>query len=187
MGRLLQRLAVLSPRSLLVRWWVLLLLLGLLSLVPPLEGIATAAAFCIFVGYPYALILGLPGGIVRSSIRFVARWLLMGFIGIILVMAVAIPFLPDDYATPTNPSSWQEWLEVALGAASVVVIFSPFFLGAAALNDTRRYMRQDSTLESIPNFLALYFGLFGGLLHVHRRVREVLMPANISLQAARER
>jgi len=28
--------------------------------------------------------------------------------------------------------------------------------------------------ESVPNFLALYFDLAGGILYVHSRVREVL-------------
>lgn len=181
MAVLLQSLAKLSPTELLFRWWFLFCFLGLISLSPPLEGLAAAGAFALFVGYPYILILGLPPGIVRPSIRSAARWLLLGFVVVALVMAVAIPFLPDNYATPHNPGSLRDWAELAFGLAACLVVFSPFFLGAAALNDTRHHMRQSPTLESIPNFLALYFGPFGGLLHVHRRIREILVPTSPQL------
>jgi hypothetical protein len=174
MEALLRYLATLSPRKLLLSCWAVLLLLSLLLLFRPLEGIATAAGLCLIAGYPYVLILGLPSGIVRPSIKVTARWLLVGFVGVVVALAVGIPFLPEEYKTPTSPQSGREWLELLFGVLSVAAIFPPFFLGAAALNDTRRYMRQDPTLESIPNFLALYFGFAGGLLWVHRRVREVL-------------
>jgi len=162
-------------------------LLWLLSLISPLEGVATAAALCLFVGYPYVVILGLPPGIVRPSIKSLARWLFVGFVGVVLTLAVAIPFLPEGYETPRNPQSGHEWLELFFGITSVFVVFLPFFLGAVALNDARRYMRQDPTMETVPNFLALYFGCVGGMLYVHRRVREVLaLPANTSLERTRE-
>jgi hypothetical protein len=176
METLMRGLAMLPPRKLFLSWWAAMILLSLLSLIRALEGIAIAAALCLIVGYPYVLILGLPVGVVRPLIKSIARWLLVGFVGVVLTLAVAIPFLTEEYKTPTSPQSGREWLEWSFGLLSVAVIFLPFFLGAAALNDTRRYMRQDPTLESIPNFLALYFGMAGGLIYVHRRIREVLNP-----------
>jgi hypothetical protein len=86
-----------------------------------------------------------------------------------------------------NPRSVREWLELFFGIALVSVVFLPSFLGAAALNDARRYMRRDPAMEAVPNFLALYFGCVGGSLYVHRRVREVLaLPTYTSLERPHE-
>jgi hypothetical protein len=154
-----------------------MLLLSFLAFFRPLEGVAAAAAFSLIVGYPYVLILGLPVGIVRPSIKTTTRWLLVGFVGFALTLAVALPFYPKGYETPMNPQTLREWLELLFAMLSLAVVFPPFFFGAAALNDARRYMRQSPPSASISNFLALYFGIAGGLLYVHRRVREVLDAA----------
>jgi hypothetical protein len=115
--------------------------------------------------------------VVRGSIQSIARWLQVGFALVLVCMAIFIPFLPEGYSTPRAPRSAVEWFEQVFAIVACVVIFSPYFLGAAALNDARRHLGQDPTRESVPNFLALYFWPFGGLIHVHRRVREVLHAA----------
>ncbi len=68
-----------------------------------------------------------------------------------------------------------------------IVIFAPFFLATAALNDLRKSVGVQQEFDSLPNFLAFYFWLFGGVFYVHRQVQAALMPANNSLERARER
>ena len=174
MERFLRSLGHLTPGRLLVVCWAAIVVLAVLMHVPILEGVATAAALAIFCGYPYALILGLPHGIVRPAVKAWASRLFVGFAIVLVLLPLALPQIPDGYSTPTSPHSVREWLEVVLAVAVNIVVFAPFFLGSAALNDLLRAMREERILKSIPNFLALYFGLFGGLLYVHRRVREVL-------------
>jgi hypothetical protein len=87
-------------------------------------------------------------------------------------MVLAIPFLPNGYSTPIPLAAPIEWMEVVFAVAVNVVVFGPFFLGAAALNDVRHAMKQPTVLDSIPNFLTLFFGMFGGLLFAHRAIRQ---------------
>jgi hypothetical protein len=177
MQTILRNLAAHSPGELLFVGWAVLLVLSLVALVPALQGLATAASLCLVAGYPYVLLLGLPNGVVRNSIRIAARVLFVGFVCVLVVLATVIPFPPSGYAPPISPESWREWVEFMFGILAGTVVIAPSLLGAAALNDTRRYLQQDPKRESLPNFLALYFCAFGGILHVHRRVRELLTAA----------
>lgn len=169
--RLLPLLLAFSPLKLLFFWWALLLFLNLLSLIPYFEGIALAAGVCLFCCFAYLVVLGLPDGIVRESIRSVTRGLLWGLIAIMVLMSIAIPFLPSGYSTPTNPESFRHWIEFAVGLVSVVVVFAPFFLAAAALNDVLRHLGTNPTLMSLSNFLAVYCCPVGGLLVIHPKLR----------------
>ena len=143
-----------------------------LSTIHVLRGLGPAVGLLFICGYPYLVILGLPDGVVRIRVKSWARFLFIGFLGLLILLAVLAPFFPEGYATPLAPQTVREWLELLLGVAVDVVVFGPFFLGSAALNDSRRAMKQDPTLESFTNFIALYFGIFGGLIYVHGRVRE---------------
>ena len=174
MERFLLTLASLTPARLLLLLWVVVAVMTVLIYVPAFEGVATAAGLVLLCGYPYVLILGLPEGVVRPAVRAWAHWLFRGFCILLVALPLVLPLVPDGYSTPSSPKTAREWLEIIVALAVNVVVFAPFFLGSAALNDLRRAAHQSPTLESIPNFLALYFGLFGGLLYVHRRVREAL-------------
>jgi hypothetical protein len=174
MERFLLTLARLTPARLLLLLWALVAVITAVIYVPALEGVATAGGFILLCGYPYVLILGLPGGVVRSSVRTWARWLFIGFCIFLMALPLVLPAMTEGYSTPSSPGSAREWMEIVAALAVNIVVFAPFVLGSAALNDLRRAAHQDPPMESISNFLALYFGLFGGLLYVHRRVREAL-------------
>src|SRR6187551_2671026 len=105
MPTVLRNLASITPRRLLIAFWVLAVAASLLARVAVLEGVATAILFVLVVGYPYAVILGFGPGVVRSSIRSIARWLLVGLALVLVCMAIFIPFLPEGYSTPTDPKS----------------------------------------------------------------------------------
>ena len=164
-------LATLTPKQLLLASWVMLAAAGVLTTFRAFEGVAVAVGLLLLCGYPYALILGLPNGVVGASLRAWTRALFFGFLLALALLAVLGPFLPTEYSAPGLVT---QWLRLLAALAINIVIFAPFFLGAAALNDLLRAARKDLTLQSIPNFLALYFGIFGGWLYVHRRVREAL-------------
>lgn len=174
MSRVLLMFATLTPGRLLLASWVVWFAAGILTAIPPLEGVAVAVGLFLVCGYPYIVILGLPYGVVRTKLRAAARILFFGFLLALSVLVVLLPLTSGEYSPPANPHSLSGWLELAAGLALNIVLFAPFFLGAAALNDLWRAARQDPTLQSVPNFLALYFGLFGGWLYIHRRVREAL-------------
>jgi hypothetical protein len=174
MVAVLKRLARLTPGKLLGYFWLAAFALAAIASVKMLEGVATAALLLIFVGYPYALVLGMPRGIVRPALMNWARCWFLVLLGVAGFLAIAVPLLPEGYSTPVPPSTFRHWVEVGFALLANVAVFSPFFVGAAALNDTRVALKQSAALESVPNFLALYFWPVGGILHVHRRVREVL-------------
>jgi hypothetical protein len=80
--------------------------------------------------------------------------------------------------------------EAGIAAAVIIVnivIFAPFFLATAALNDLRKSVSGQPAFESLANFLAFYFWLFGGLLYVHKQVQAALMPPNKALERTRDR
>jgi hypothetical protein len=174
METLLRRLSQFRPSVLLLGFWICEALLAALATVRGLDGVATAVTLLLFGGYPYAVVLGMPEGIVRRPLIMWSRFCSALLLGCGALVAVVQPFLPETFQGLENSEAPWQWLGVGVGIAVNVAVFPGFFVGAAALNDTRRAMRQDPMLESIPNFLALYFWPFGGVLHVHRRVREVL-------------
>jgi hypothetical protein len=175
MDAVLRKLARLTPGNLLGYFWISAVVLAAMTSVKLLEGVATAALLLMFVGYPYVLVLGMPKGIVRPAITKWARLWFVVLLGVATFLAIAVPLMPEEgYSTPVPPNTLRQWFEVGFALVGNVAVFSPFFIGAAALNDTRGALRQSAELESIPNFLALYFWPFGGILHIHRRVREVL-------------
>ena len=178
METILQQLARLTPGKLLVSFWACAIALAALSSVKALEGVSLAAMLLMFSGYPYAIILGMPRGIVRPALRNWSKpWLLVLLCAAALIVVLA-PFAPDEGYQPTvPPTTLRQWLETALALVVNISLFSPFFVGAAALNDTRRATNQSATLESIPNFIALFAWPYGGALHVHRRVRAALHVA----------
>jgi hypothetical protein len=99
---------------------------------------------------------------------------------------VGIPLLDESAERP--PISTLAGVGIMAAVIIVnVVIFAPFFLATAALNDLRKSVSDQPAFESLPNFLAFYFWLFGGVLYVHKQVQLALMPPNNSLERTRER
>jgi hypothetical protein len=186
MERVLRLLAHKSPGTLLAYAWVALILLSPLAYLSVSSGFAAGAGALIFVGYPYFVSLGLPVHIVRSRVRGTAKLLFGALLVAAVIGVVAIPFL--DEAAEGAPISSLAGAGIMAAVIIVnIVIFAPFFLATAALNDLRKSVGVQPAYDSVPNFVALYFWLFGGVFYVHRQVQAALMPANKSLERTRER
>lgn len=178
MPNLLQNLASLTAKQVLAVFWAAALILSLINAANALSGAASAAMLLMYCGYPYVVILGLPRGIVRPALLKWCRPWFAVFVGFVAILTVASPFIPESgYQTPQSPATARDWTEVALAVVVNIAVFSPFFVGAAALNDMRWSQGQRAWGDSIPNFLALFFWPFGGAIHVHNRVRAVLHAA----------
>ena len=170
--RCLFGLARMTPGRLVLSMWLCVFAASALTAFQPTAGLGTALVLAVFSGYPYALILGMPEGVIRKGIVSAARKMLAAFLLLLLLLVFVVPFFPNGYSTPMTPTTPTEWMEYILGLAVNAVVFGPFFLGAAALNDVRQAMKQPTAFDSIPNFLTLFAGLCGGLLFAHRPVRQ---------------
>lgn len=178
METLLQRLSEHSPGRLLGFAWVSLAFLSLLAQVPIIGGVAVAVTIVLFVGYPYLIVLGLPARIVRPTVRSRARFLFNGLLLLAVVAAVLISLFPEGPSSSEGPMEpLPAFLLFVAVVASNVVIFAPFFLATAALNDVQRHQRGGPLEASLSNFVAIYFWLFGGIFRIHPRIQVVLHAA----------
>ena len=185
MEPVLRLLAPKSPGMLLMYAWASLLLLGPLAYVRATSGLATGAGALVLIGYPYMVALGLPSDKVRPRVRSAAQLLFSAFLVLVVIGIFAIPFLDD----PAEGRPVSGLAAVGVMAAVVlvnVVIFAPFFLATAVLNDVRKSIGVHQALDSLPIFLGFYFWWFGGVFYVHRQLQTALMPANKSLERTRE-
>jgi hypothetical protein len=185
MGRALQLLARRSPGMLLIYVWAALITLSTLAHVRVTSGFAAGAGALTLVGYPYLVALGLPADKVRSRVRRAAKLLFGALLLLVVIGIFAIPVL-DGSAEGAAVSGMAAVGIMAAVVTVNIVIFAPFFLATAALNDLRKSAGVHNAFDSLPNFLAFYFFWFGGIFYVHRQVQSALMPANKSLERTRE-
>ena len=178
MEALLQRISGHSPSQVLGFAWVTFVFLSLLAQVPIIGGVAVAVGLVVFVGYPYLIVLGLPARIVRPTVRSRARFLFKGLLLLAVVAAVLIPFFPEGSSSSEEAMAPLPAFLLFVAVVTIcVVVFAPFFLATAALNDVRRSQRGGPLEGSITNFVAIYFWLFGGIFRIHPRIQVALHAA----------
>ena len=170
MQKLLDQILTLTPGQLLKRSWLALLVCSAFSGLPKLEGLAAVLGLTVFVGYPLIVILSLSNK--KSISHKIARLLALVFIACSLVL---ISGFPQVFSSLIQTGVYQlknSWAVLVFMILFNASIFIPLFLATHVLDVARQKNGTYKPLDFIPTFLGFYFGIFGGMLYVHRLVRE---------------
>jgi cation transport ATPase len=141
-----------------------------LQAIPALSGLGASVGLGVVCGYPYVVALGIEPHPSKEPFKLVLKVLLVLFIAALFAVAVLVPiehgYTSSIEATPEHPA----WFLAAL--LLNVSLWGPLFLATHVLDERRRRLGHYSHLQSIPTFLGLFYGIFGGYFYVHRLIRE---------------
>ena len=143
-----------------------------MSTIPVLSGVGLVVSLTALVGYCYTVILGMPGA--GSTSRRIAKVLGIVLAACAVILVAAIPFMSFGMKGAWEvPPLIDGWTINVYGLVLDIAIFLPFFVATHVIDIARQIKGYYKPLDYLGTFLGLYFGLFGGLLYVHRLVREV--------------
>jgi len=163
------------PSQLLLGFWAVLFLAAAASEWIPLEGVATSVILAMWFGYSYLVVLGLPVGTIRNSVRATGR--LLSWVFMAVVIATMVPAFQESGLSSINIAEcWDSarWPRILVGLGINATLFVPPILATMALNDARRRARLEPNFASIPTWLAFLALPFGGVLYVHSQLRQAL-------------
>jgi hypothetical protein len=178
MPNALRSLAKLTARQLLLSFWAAFTVIGLVGQYPPLSVAAAIVLVLLYCGYPWLIVLGLPGGVVRAGVVRWSRVSLVGFVVLLAVLAVMAPLMQGDGVDAQgSPRAAAQIFGAVFAVALTVGPYSQFFAGTAALNDVLAALNRRRPMDSIPNFAALFFWPIGGCRFVQPKIRAVFHAA----------
>ncbi len=142
---------------------------------PVLLALGVALNAAITWGYSFLVIFGFPEPYRTPWRRRIA--LASGALLCVVILAVAM--------TPPPGLPMPEWLRVVLGLPLIALLFAPFFIATAVVDDARRAIGQ----YLIGDCIGTWVGIFGyplfGVFIIQQRVAGVLSALDTKIPPAR--
>jgi hypothetical protein len=164
----------LQASDLIVPFWLLSLLSAFTGNIRAIGDLAGALVMLMYLGYPCAIILGVPAGVVRPEVVRRARWI------IAILCAAAIAALaarmimgPGHYTVSGIPANATDWGVVAIVLFGQGLLVSLIGHGSAALGDISAAAKLRRPGDSLVNFFNLLLWPYGGAVRVQRILKTV--------------
>jgi hypothetical protein len=145
-----------SSRYVFALAWVAIIVDLLFSLVSHLWPMRFASALlgvAVMFGYPFIIIVGFPAPYSSQASRVTSILALLVLFGACVASAV------EPSATPILP---EPWIGTVISIPLVALLFSPFFVAAHILGESRRALRVYKPLDSLGAWVSLFYFAQGG-------------------------